>query len=99
MKEVTTQQLEQMVNSHEQVNIVDVRENEEVAQGKIPGAKHIPLGDVPERLDELNQNNHYYMICRSGGRSAKATELLESNGYDATNIDGGMLAWNGRTEV
>ncbi len=78
--------------------MIDVREDDEVAQGKIPGAKHIPLGEIPERLDEMDKNNHYYMVCRSGGRSSKASKFLQHEGYDVTNVDGGMQAWDGDVE-
>ncbi|WP_373895204.1 rhodanese-like domain-containing protein [Virgibacillus natechei] len=94
MKEITTKELAEKAKNNENINIIDVREDDEVAQGKIPGAKHIPFGEVPDRLDEIDKDKHYYMICRSGGRSGKASEFLKAQGYDATNVDGGMLDWN-----
>ncbi|QKY68793.1 rhodanese-like domain-containing protein [Lentibacillus sp. CBA3610] len=94
MKEITTQELAEKFKNNENVNVVDVREDDEVAKGKIPGAKHIPLGEVPQRLNEFDKNEHYYMVCRSGGRSGRASEYLEERGYDVTNVDGGMLAWD-----
>ncbi|WP_010530263.1 rhodanese-like domain-containing protein [Lentibacillus jeotgali] len=94
MKQITTKQLAEKIKDNENVNVIDVREDEEVAQGKIPGAKHIPLGEVPERLDEIDKNKHYYMVCRSGGRSGRASEFLDAQGYDITNVDGGMLQWD-----
>ncbi|QKY71391.1 rhodanese-like domain-containing protein [Lentibacillus sp. CBA3610] len=94
MKQITTKELEKKMKNNENVNIIDVREDDEVAQGKIPGAKHIPLGEVSDRLDEIDKDKHYYMVCRSGGRSGKASEFLKAQGYDVTNVDGGMLAWN-----
>ncbi|ENH97893.1 rhodanese domain-containing protein [Gracilibacillus halophilus YIM-C55.5] len=98
MKEIEANQLEEKVNKKDEVNIIDVREDEEVAEGMIPGAKHIRLSEVPERLDELDKDKHYYMVCRSGGRSGKASQFLEENGYDVTNVAGGMLAWDGDVE-
>lgn len=94
MKQITTQELAEKVKNDQDVNIIDVREDEEVAQGKIPGAKHIPLGEIPERLEEIDKDKHYYMVCRSGGRSGRASEFLEDQGYDVTNVDGGMLKWD-----
>lgn len=99
MNEITTNELENKMKAGESLNIVDVREDEEVAAGMIPGAVHIRLGDIPERLDELDQGEHYYMVCRSGGRSGKASEYLEAKGYQATNVAGGMLDWNGDVEI
>ena len=75
-----------------------MREDDEVAEGIIPGAIHIPLGEVAERVDELDKSEPYILICRSGGRSGRATEFLEAQGYDATNMTGGMLEWEGATE-
>lgn len=98
MKEITAKELEKKLSTGEQVNIIDVREDEEVATGKIPGAKHIPLGQIPKRLNELNKNEHYYIVCRSGGRSGSACQYLIENGYNVTNIVGGMLDWEGETE-
>ncbi|MFD1361072.1 rhodanese-like domain-containing protein [Lentibacillus salinarum] len=99
MKQITMKELaEKVKNKEDDVNVIDVREDEEVEQGKIPGAKHIPLGEVPERLGELDKDEHYYMVCRSGGRSGKASEFLETQGYHVTNVDGGMLAWDDDVE-
>lgn len=98
MKNITAQELESKRLAGEKLNIIDVREDEEVATGMIPGAKHIPLGQIPERLDELDKNEHYYMVCRSGGRSGRACDILIQNGYNVTNMVGGMLAWEGEME-
>ncbi|MFD2627668.1 rhodanese-like domain-containing protein [Oceanobacillus kapialis] len=98
MKEITAKELEHKLLAGEKLNIVDVREDEEVAKGKIPEAKHIPLGQIPERLAELDENVHYYMVCRSGGRSGNACQFLTQNGYKVTNMAGGMLDWEGKTE-
>lgn len=98
MKEITAKDLEQKLEAGEKLNIIDVREDEEVAEGKIPGAKHIRLGQIPERLEELNKNEHYYIVCRSGGRSGRACDYLQEKGYDTTNMVGGMLDWEGEVE-
>ncbi|MFC4404901.1 rhodanese-like domain-containing protein [Gracilibacillus xinjiangensis] len=93
MKEIQPAELAEKLNSGEKLNIIDVREDDEVAAGVIPGAKHIRLGEIPERMNELDKDEHYYMVCRSGARSGRATEYLEANGIEATNMAGGMLAW------
>ncbi|ANU22944.1 rhodanese-like domain-containing protein [Planococcus donghaensis] len=97
MKTITTDELQKRVESGEDLNIIDVREDDEVATGMIPGAKHIPLGEMEERVGELDAQKEYYMICRSGRRSEMAGGILETNNIDATNVEGGMLAWNGET--
>ncbi|SEU09859.1 Rhodanese-related sulfurtransferase [Salinibacillus kushneri] len=98
MKEIQPQQLAKKQKTDEEVNVIDVREDEEVAQGKIPGAKHIPLGQITDRINELDENSYYYVVCRSGGRSGRACEILAAKGFDVTNIAGGMLAWEDETE-
>ena len=98
MKEITPVEVQELLESGEQLNLVDVREDDEVAEGIIPGAIHIPLGEVAERVGELDKSKPYIIICRSGGRSGRATEFLEGAGYDASNMTGGMLEWEGETE-
>jgi len=98
MKEITPIELKELLESGEQLNLVDVREADEVAEGIIPGAVHIPLGDVEARMDELDKSKQYIMICRSGGRSGRAANFLEGAGYNVVNMTGGMLEWEGATE-
>jgi len=98
MKEITTKELAEKLKKGEKLHMIDVRENEEVIQGMVPGARHIPLGELPNRLSELDKEKHYHMICRSGGRSGKACTFLKKHGYDVTNISGGMLDWEDAVE-
>ena len=98
MKEVTAKEVEDRIKEGKELNIVDVREDDEVAEGKIPGIIHIPLGSVESRMHELDKSKEYIMVCRSGGRSGRAAELLEGHGYQAINMQGGMLAWEGEVE-
>ncbi|WP_274361591.1 rhodanese-like domain-containing protein [Paenibacillus thermotolerans] len=75
--------------------IIDVREDEEVAAGMIPGAKHIALGELPGRCQEIPKDCEVILVCRSGNRSGKAYAYLESLGYRNTvNMTGGMTAWS-----
>ncbi|WP_033544067.1 rhodanese-like domain-containing protein [Planococcus sp. CAU13] len=97
MKTITTDELQERIESGEQLNIIDVRETEEVAAGMIPGAKHIPLGEIDIRADELGSGEPYYIVCRSGARSGRASDFLTEQGIDAINVEGGMLAWKGET--
>ena len=73
--------------------LLDVREDDEWAAGHAPHAVHVPMGEIPARLDELPADGTLYVICRGGGRSARATEYLNANGWDAVNVDAGMLGW------
>ncbi len=81
----------------EGTQLVDVREADEVAQGTLPEAIHIPLGDLPSRMGELDSARQTLLLCRSGGRSGQAAQFLAQNGFeDVTNLVGGMLAWADR---
>lgn len=79
----------------EPVQVIDVREAMELAEGKIPGAKHIPLGQIPQRMHEISRDKAAVIVCRSGSRSHMACEFLASNGFsNVHNMLGGMNAWS-----
>jgi rhodanese-related sulfurtransferase len=73
--------------------LLDVREPAEWRAGHAPGACHIPLGELEDRLGELPRDQTVVVACRSGGRSARATTVLTRSGFQALNLDGGMRAW------
>lgn len=98
MREITAKEVEKLINEGKELNIIDVREADEVAQGMIPGAVHIPLRAIPARYLELDNNKEYIMVCRSGARSSQATRFLEEEGFDVINMKGGMMSWKGKTE-
>ncbi len=74
------------------VPILDVREDDEWTAGHIPNTSHIPLGQIPDRFGELPLGK-ILVICRVGGRSARAAAFLAEQHYEAINIAGGILAW------
>jgi rhodanese-related sulfurtransferase len=74
--------------------VLDVREDDEWTAGHIEGATHIPMGQVPSRLDDVPDGDPVFVICRGGGRSARVAAWLNQNGYDAVNMAGGMGAWD-----
>jgi rhodanese-related sulfurtransferase len=75
------------------VPLIDVREDDEFAEAHVPGAVHLPLGEVPDRVGEVPSDATVYVICARGGRSAEAVEHLRGAGLDAVNVAGGTLAW------
>jgi rhodanese-related sulfurtransferase len=95
MKQLTAKEVENLLKENKALNLVDVREVDEVQAGKIPGVIHIPLGLLEFRLNELDKSKEYIMVCRSGGRSGRASQFLESHGYKVINMTGGMLDWEG----
>lgn len=73
--------------------LVDVREDDEFDGGHIPGAIHLPLVEVPDRVGEIPAEGTVYVVCALGGRSARAVEFLRANGFDAVNVTGGTQGW------
>lgn len=73
--------------------LLDVREPEEWRAGHVPGALHIPLGELAERAGEVPKDTQVYVICRVGGRSAQAVRALNDAGWQTANVAGGMSAW------
>ncbi|MFC6715797.1 rhodanese-like domain-containing protein [Branchiibius cervicis] len=73
--------------------ILDVREQDEWDAGHAPNAVHIPLSELPSRIDELPEVDELPVVCRRGGRSAQAVAWLEQQGFDVVNVEGGMSAW------
>ena len=74
--------------------ILDVREDFEVTEGMIPGALHIPMGELNSRLKEIDQSRPVIVVCRSGNRSARVADALNGAGYSADTMAGGMTAWH-----
>lgn len=92
-KSTTPQEVAARLNHGEKLNMLDVREHEEWAGGHVEGAKHIPLGQLAQRLDELDPSQETIVICRSGSRSGLACELLSEKGFDVVNMTGGLSNW------
>jgi rhodanese-related sulfurtransferase len=95
MEDITTNELKERLANGEKLFIVDVREPHEYEEFNI-GALNIPLGSLPQRLDELESHKDEEIIlhCRSGARSGNAKAYLLQQGYpNVRNLLGGMLAW------
>jgi rhodanese-related sulfurtransferase len=77
--------------------LLDVREPAEWQAGHIDGAVHVPMNSLPQRLayepGDIRPDVPIVVVCKMGGRSAQVTAWLNQQGYDAVNLDGGMLAW------
>jgi rhodanese-related sulfurtransferase len=92
---ISPQDLDGMLKEGKDLSLIDVREDEEVAEGKIPQAKHIRLSEIPTRMNEIDKEREHIMICRSGKRSENACLYLQEQGYKVKNMIGGMLKWEG----
>ncbi|WP_066304908.1 rhodanese-like domain-containing protein [Bacillus sp. FJAT-29814] len=98
MREISAKEVETSLAEGKELNIIDVREVDEVKTGKIPGAKNIRLGLLEFLMHELDKAKEYIIVCRSGARSARAVQFLEYHGYNVINMTGGMMAWEGNVE-
>ncbi len=92
--EISPQQLKERLNAGEELTLLDVREPFELDISELDNAKHIPLGELPQRLHELNPADEIVAVCRVGGRSAEAVELLREAGFGKLrNLYGGINGW------
>ena len=76
-----------------EIQVVDVREQEEYDALHLDGVTLLPLSELVDRYTELDKAQAYYVICKSGRRSGRACQFLEEEGYDVTNVQGGMDAF------
>ena len=75
--------------------LLDVREDVELGMAAIDGAMHIPMGQIPARIGELNPDQTIVVMCHSGGRSAQVATYLSQQGFPTVfNLDGGIQAWS-----
>ena len=92
---MTAQQLAEALQGDRPPLLLDVREYGEVAAESVPNALHIPMGSLQLRVGEIPAGQPVAVICHSGGRSAYAAAFLISEGYEAVNIEGGIVALRG----
>ncbi len=90
--ELEPERAAEMIESGD-VQLVDVRQDFEWEAGRIPGAVHIPLDALPARAGELDRERPIIFGCRSGARSAMATDAFRASGFEAYNLGGGLEAW------
>ena len=90
---VSAAELSEKLKNGKRPLVVDVRQPDEYRQGHINGAKLIPLGELSGRLKELPKDKEIVLVCASGSRSRSATKMLVREGYEAVNMNGGMISW------
>ena len=96
MEEITATELKERLDNGEDIQIIDVREDNEFAFNRIPNAVHIPLGQVLSRMNEIDPNRETVVHCKMGGRSARAIDAMQRMGFTGklANLKGGILAWS-----
>ncbi|PYE45431.1 rhodanese-like domain-containing protein [Paenibacillus barcinonensis] len=92
-KAITPQEVAAQLKQGKQLFLLDVREDAEWVEGHVQGAKHIPLGQLMERVTELPVSQEIIVMCRSGNRSGLACELLHEKGFPIVNMTGGLGSW------
>ena len=100
MEEITPTELKQRLDNGDDIQIIDVREDNEVAIGRIPNSKHIRLAEVLSRMDEIDPNRETVVHCKMGGRSARAIDALQRSGFKGKllNLKGGITGWSNEVD-
>jgi adenylyltransferase/sulfurtransferase len=97
--EIEVKEVKEKLDRGDNFVLIDVREPHEYQICNIPGAKLIPLGEVPKRLDELDKTADIVIHCKSGMRSARACGILKAAGFEhVRNMKGGILAWSDQVD-
>jgi len=96
MQEITATELKERLDHGDDIQIIDVREDNEVAIAKLPNSIHIPLAQVLNRMSEIDPSRETVVHCKMGGRSARAIDALKRAGFTGslTNLAGGITAWS-----
>ena len=94
MNEINVQELKHLFDNGEDFILLDVREDAEFEVARINGSTHIPMSVLIGRLDELNKEKRIIAMCHTGMRSMQVCMYLKNEGYDMTNLLGGIDAWS-----
>jgi adenylyltransferase/sulfurtransferase len=96
MEQITPTELKQRLDNGDDIQIIDVREDPEVAIARLPNSIHIPLAQVLSRMDDIDPNRETVVHCKMGGRSARAIEALQRSGFKGKliNLAGGIIGWS-----
>lgn len=100
MQEVTAAELKQLMDEGD-VQLIDVRNQDENDFARIEGSKLIPLGEILTRMDEIDPARETILHCKAGGRSAQAIQALERSGFKGKlrNLRGGITAWSNEVDA
>ena len=100
MEEITATELKQRLDQGDDIQLIDVREDYEVAIARIPNAVHIPLAQVMSRVNEIEPNRETVVFCTMGGRSARDIDALQRSGFTGRliNLKGGITGWSNEVD-
>lgn len=96
MPEITAVELKERLDKGDDIQIIDVREPNEYQTARLPNSIHIPLGQILNRMSEIDESRETVVHCKMGGRSAQAIAALKRAGFNGplTNLKGGITAWS-----
>ncbi|MEC5424862.1 sulfurtransferase TusA family protein [Virgibacillus sp. C22-A2] len=96
---IDLEELLSKIDGEENISIIDVREPAEFAFGHIPGAVNIPLGELEDKLEEIDENKEHHIVCRTGNRSDLAAKKMSEKGFaNVKNVVPGMSGWDGPSD-
>ena len=100
IEEISATDLKRRLDAGDDIQLIDVRQPEEWAFAKIEGAKLIPLGEIMNRRDEIDESRETVIHCKAGMRSARAVQALQQSGFkgDLKNLKGGITAWSNEVD-
>jgi adenylyltransferase/sulfurtransferase len=100
MRQVTASELKAAMDAGEDIQLIDVRQPAEYQFAHIEGAKLIPLGEILNRMNEIDPERETVILCKMGGRSAHAVDALERAGFKGSlrNLAGGITAWSNEVD-
>ena len=100
IQEISATDLKRRMDAGEDIQLIDVRQPEEWSVARIEGAKLIPLGEILNRMSEIDENRETVLHCKMGTRSARGVEALQRAGFkgDLKNLKGGITAWSNEVD-
>lgn len=100
MDEITSTELKERLDRGDDIQLIDVREDYEVAIARIPNAIHIPMNQILNRMDEIDPERETVVHCKGGGRSARVIDVLQRSGFKGklANLKGGILGWSNEVD-
>jgi adenylyltransferase/sulfurtransferase len=100
MEDISATELKKRLDAGEDIQLIDVRQPDENGFARIPGAKLIPLGEILNRMNEIDENRETVIHCKMGGRSARAIDALQRSGFKGKlkNLRGGITAWSNEVD-
>jgi len=100
MEEITPSELKKRLDNGDDIQIVDVREDNEVAISRLPNSIHIPMAQVLSRMNEIDPNRETVVHCKMGGRSARVIDALQRSGFAGKlmNLKGGIIGWSNEVD-